>query len=430
MLYWMKKIYHLLIIAIVVFLVGCSSNHQLDSDVNTIICDNTIPNEDSNVTTSNSGIYYSLPNNIAYWDIYLKESIMLCNRAECQHTDETCMSYIPYMADALFTNNNKDKLFIIFRETLESTASTIAMCELNGENRIELTKTKDNQTLLYSFAFDDENLYYVVRNYSISGCTCIIYKLNYIHKKVIPIYETTRDIQLVTAYDSNLILIEKENNLEEIVQSADLDCQYNISSFNVNTENYEILESYYSSANQTKAVFPINNNILILEKVSDGLASVTKLNLKTGEKGIISDSIPFFGRISQESFRMTVDNNMFIHMLQPATNDQNYRSELIGINIDNGEILNCTLPMYNILIKNERSASTIVPESYPAWRGDFHPVMISNVIGDYLVAHTAVTSYIKFNDENKNNINYLVEVIEILPKEDFYHNKMNYTRIR
>lgn len=422
----MKKIYTILFLLIGIF-GGCSYNKH-DVQVCTLT-DITMPNKGCNVTTGEDGVYFAANNNIVYMDIATKTKTLLCNRVECLHNDDTCDSFFHNMPEVIFTNATKKLLFVVHRNDLSSTESIISVCNMSGSERKEIATINSNQTLYYSFVDDGENIYYVCMNVEDGNVTYIVKKTNYISGKSSTILSSPNNLQLLTAYNNKLIFWTNTYSSSDTSYFTEMNNL--IFEFDITTGKTNDIVSYTSKKNdQEEAYFLYNNYMIQFHNNMNGKATVYKTNLLTGEKMLLSNEYPFYGYISQNNYRMIIDNVLYLHLLQPMTESTSYRSELYGIDLNSGEIKKSTLQLYNYLIEDGSSASEIT--NYPKIDGIelYSPIIVSDQINDYYIVHTALTSYLCV-DELDNFINgYCVDVIEIVPKNDFFNNNMNYYRIR
>lgn len=122
------------------------------------------------ISSTDSGYYTTEMNNdgsfiICYIDYATKSKIVLCNRPECSHNDETCPAYLN-RGVSLFVCD--ETLYFYFPETITAKGgaensdnwSRLECANLNGSNRRILRQFNANSQIVCGIASDGVNLYY------------------------------------------------------------------------------------------------------------------------------------------------------------------------------------------------------------------------------------------------------------------------------
>ncbi len=430
----MKK---LIILILLVILTGCSpQKDDIEHDGPTELVDITMRNNQIDMAIAGDGIYFTDNHKIRYYDMNSGIAVPLCNRAECNHEDDTCTAHYIDVVPTLFTNPENTKLFFFERSTpsLYDFSSNIIMTDANGANRTIIGKRQPGQDLQYSFVFDDDSFYFVLLDVGDNGYVYSLNRVNYKEGKQDVIYTDKDKIYLSTAYGSKLIFV-KTLGYDPTALTASFDeVTHQIMSYDVDTGETEILDSYVATAdNQQKAVFPYKNFLYTFTRNGADSACVTKTDLITGQTTHLSDEFPFFGLIDQEdSYTMFIDDTLYIYMSYSNSFKEDYRAEHYGINTVTGEIRQCTLESYNYLIEDDMSVSDFDLNN-PIYKGEggfgrfFGSLWLFGEIDDYFLCGTTCTSYSLYDKEN-NGIAAMV--LELISKEDFYNNNREYIRIR
>lgn len=115
----------------------------------------------------NDGFYTSQNNhdgdygNLMYIDYDSKKKVYLCNKTECQHKDDTCLSYIPVEgAQGLFVDAGKlYRLSNAYSDNGQSVAPGLFVSDLDGTNSRLLYQLDSGMSWLRDFVFGNGMLY-------------------------------------------------------------------------------------------------------------------------------------------------------------------------------------------------------------------------------------------------------------------------------
>ncbi len=124
------------------------------------------------IAQNGAGAYYILPHtdkyaNIMYLDFASYSSMPLCSRPECEHSDDTCNSYLAWRGGYPSLAVNDTSLLLIHGNAGEfnldrygdAALPHVQAMELNGENRHTLCQFSASEDLNMSIACDNEFIY-------------------------------------------------------------------------------------------------------------------------------------------------------------------------------------------------------------------------------------------------------------------------------
>ncbi len=118
---------------------------------------------------TNDGIYFvewrdddSNGSNLLYLDYATRQAIVVCEKPDCLHNDETCTAFFPYRYGAANSCVVGNYLYMIFAGSeKENTLPALYRIDLNGQNRTQLATLPSEFDYNNPVATDGEKLYTV-----------------------------------------------------------------------------------------------------------------------------------------------------------------------------------------------------------------------------------------------------------------------------
>ena len=118
---------------------------------------------------TNDGLYFvelrndnSNNSNLLYLDYATRQAVVVCEKPDCLHSDETCTAFFPYRYGAANSCVVGNYLYIIFSGSeKENTLPTLYRIDLNGQNRTQLATLPSEFDYNNPVATDGEKLYTV-----------------------------------------------------------------------------------------------------------------------------------------------------------------------------------------------------------------------------------------------------------------------------
>ncbi len=196
----MKKL--LAIIISTIALCGCvggKSNSGKTGQSGDITALSSVAMEATNVTAIDEGVYYTDGGLLHFYDVNTGESVPVCNRAECTHSDETCTAYMPDVGTLLFTNR---KGYIFFTDN-----SDIYKINYDGSERSKVYTRADGVFPYRQYLSDDENLYFIEGIVSKDGVmTHELVAVNINSGNRTTLYSSNEYLVIVSSYDDNIVM--------------------------------------------------------------------------------------------------------------------------------------------------------------------------------------------------------------------------------
>lgn len=257
--------------------------------------------------------------NISYLDYETSQNIVLCNRPECQHFDETCSSYL--------TIDGRGRILFLLNEKLgmlscgddsgdQRSFPSLTLMDLNGDNEKTICTLKATQSAQKPIAVDDKNIFVILQDTakSDSGVETVftLVKINCETGEMIELYKSEKQIFLLGNSDDELFI--------KIFSPASGVFMHEIWNVPVDTkkaphkafewEHFKII----STINKNKLIYFENGSKdLKCYNLSDGLESVitTQLPDYTDNKGVSNMEIyrAFDGKIILSNFKYSKDNS-------------------------------------------------------------------------------------------------------------------------
>lgn len=98
--------------------------------------------------------------NLLYLDYASQSAIVLCEKPNCLHNDETCTSFFPLKYGSASSCVVKNYLYLIFSGSkTENVPPTLFRLSLNGQNRTEISTLPSEFSYSNPIATDGEKLY-------------------------------------------------------------------------------------------------------------------------------------------------------------------------------------------------------------------------------------------------------------------------------
>ncbi len=271
------------------------------------------------ISSTDSGYYTTEMNTdgsfiICYIDYATKSKIVLCNRPECSHNDETCPAYLN-RGVSLFVCD--ETLYFYFPEMIDAkggaensdNCARLECANLNGSNRRILRQFNANSQIVYGIASDGINLYYselttTVFDQKIKSEYWLVSQ-NINSGAVTKIKELSENKRIVDASENKFYFktFEETETADSFAQKQVISCSELI--------NGKLSEEV-PCANwmRDEAVGDVADNDLYLYKYQTD--SITKTDLATGEEtplieGVFNDTVIAAGikRVSNHYLVMT-----------------------------------------------------------------------------------------------------------------------------
>ena len=160
----------ILLLAFLVFLSGCSqpenSSELIENDLTMPVYFNTdrrrsVENDiyygyEDQITSTGDTTHY----NIFVVDIASGAKDYLCSTPGCTHSDESCTSYYWFKPEHIMYNKNHLIISGFDSRDEDHSGLKVFVSDLNGENRRDLFKQQNGETLQGNFALSESSLYY------------------------------------------------------------------------------------------------------------------------------------------------------------------------------------------------------------------------------------------------------------------------------
>ncbi len=295
----------------------------------------------SGQTVAAAGFYEVVPSsqkgsNLIYTDYASRTRTFLCNRLECLHKDENCTSWIASNACFLFMNSGKNRLFLLTLATFDSPYTCLWEVELNGEERKMIYQFEANFNVVNAIAADENTLYITAQK--VDPSTFQLKKAVY---QIDPGTSTATELLslgdhdwIYGAYEDNLIILSYNSTSKQFVYFR----------FCVGTGTKEEIYCY---SDTDEAATPVTatdgSNLYIIQPTGNVNAKILCVDMKTMNEKTLCPEIPFF------STETTTVSGIFDDVMILSLSDtRQQNAQLIhhyqyGINLQNGEIKECTL---------------------------------------------------------------------------------------
>ena len=250
------------------------------------------------ISSTDSGYYTTEMNNdgsftICYIDYATKSKIVLCNRPECSHNDETCPAYLN-RGVSLFVCD--ETLYFYFPEMITAKGGAensdnwprLECANLNGSNRRILRQFNANSQIVYGIASDGVNLYYcelttTAFNQEIKSEYWLVSQ-NINSGAVTKIKELSENKRIIDASDNKFYFKTFENT-----DTADLFAQKQVISCSELINGKLTEEVPCANWMRDEAVGDVADNDLYLYKYQTD--SITKTDLATGEETLLIEGV-------------------------------------------------------------------------------------------------------------------------------------------
>lgn len=318
---FMKKI--LALISLSLILTSCISNRAtINFDKNSIsnmydLTNTTVMEEKMylikpSLNNNNSG-------NILFTDLNENQTIYLCNRAECEHIDDSCTSFLNDPNGVITMLSNKSVLLYtdIIEDGTDSYEALFKM-DLNGQNRELIYSFKNGIRLNipYRMAEIGNNIYFIVlepsnNNGRIKYSPRILeLNIDTLQSNIIPAFNES--VEILGANSTSIFflstIIDTNGEIEYSIESYDL-ISHKASSL------YSIKKSDYSTITTIKA----HNNNVYIAKSNGEFGSVSVFSLDTLKETLLSDCVPVNGA-KMLSFFTIIDELIIFDTVIPDTN--------------------------------------------------------------------------------------------------------------
>ena len=433
----MKPFISCLLICVMVLFTGCGQEDSVsDSNVTTPPTSSSSESDVSEtepvglkLVTSPYGAFnetfgkdgfYSLQTNpnggssILYADYATRSAIMLCNRLECQHQDETCPAWFPFSGGRIFLNSAQDTLFCIGEaDAGEQRTETIWRMDLNGSNRRILYQCPPRERIMDAIASDASSLYFSV--YTVDYATAA-YEKNLMQVDLQtgeskPIHALNDSDWLFGACgDKLLLLYGKDTQYRYTLFSPSDGTETEVFSFERAMEKPETSLQVAPHDGYFYVFSPNEGSVFTPD--GDATAQLSKIDMVSGESEVLCDDFPWFG--AEHSFIQSFyDNHMIIDLHDTRENDPaKVRHYRYYIDCETGSYKESTLTYTQYALT---PFVTIVAETPDC----------------FIVSKGLYSTSIPFTDTDGSTYERIYDVPDyaFIAKEDFWNNIPNYQEI-
>ena len=306
----------------------------------------------SSIAAIKDGYYQVLPNpqggcNIVYTDLASHQTIFLCSRANCLHSDDTCTSWFSSVTVNLFVDSIESNLFCV---SVDSNGEFLWKMELNGGDRQLIYRCKTGESFRDAFAMDGDFLYFTiaVADGRTGGGGKELRRLNLTNGNNETILEYGNSDWLFSAYSGHLLFLFHEGT------------EFTYRSYNLDTHTFEDLYTYYSTGSATDCFARPNGQLLyIFEPVNSENAKISVLDLLSGHCSLLTEQFPYFGaeNIVVGGF---FDGYMSVSIWNINSHDTQAKQYLVDIN--NGTVYPIELTFEQGDITMPREVVAVMPD--------------------------------------------------------------------
>ncbi len=385
-----------------------SSTNQFHNESEEKISDINFLGKRDDVVTTSQGVYFlgpNTPNVICYYDEQSETSVPLCSRPECAHNDESCTAYMDGMLYLLLDDQNESQPLYLYR-TLESVEENqnpkieIYSMDVNGANRT-LRMEYQSGLMDLPMAASREFLYFVSSEIDQSTQNSVecLYQVNLSNGKLEKLQEYDCPTTLLGAYDQKLILEHNNDSLRQVV--AD------IFEYDVITRQEKELFHYEAepwiegelNGKSHPVAFPYKNELYVFEPSEERKANLSCWDLRTGEKNILAENVPYYGDQIAEDAEFA-DGKLILRCVENKPDGSGIDSQTFAINLKSGD-------WQEINLKDQYGLGLEV---------------IGATDNHYVVAlgESLHTSDVVKKDGTKETISYYATDFYLVDKEDYY----------
>lgn len=250
------------------------------------------------------GVYYlgsSSPNVVHYYEEASGQSVPLCARPECPHTDDSCTAWAPGMLYLLLDEQDPAQPLYLYSSTEDPSGKQYPVVRLyrmssSGADRT-LCMEYQNGLVDLQMAASDEFVYFLsseVDPATQSSVKCL-YQARLSDGTLEKLKQYDQPTVLLGAYDQKLVL--EHNNDSYLSAVADV--------FEVDVTTGQETQLFHYEASGEMAdeynpaphavAFSHQQYLYILEPAGGRTAQLSRRDLRTGEEQTVAESVPYYG---------------------------------------------------------------------------------------------------------------------------------------
>lgn len=256
------------------------------------------------VAAGEQGVYYlggSAPNVVYYYEEASGQSVPLCARPECPHTDDSCTAWAPGMLYLLLDVQNTAQPLYLYSSTEDPSGEQYPTVRLyrmaaNGADRTLCMEYRSGLVDLQMAASDDF-VYFLgseVDPATQNSVKCL-YQASLSDGTLKKLKQYDQPTILLGAYDQKLVL--EHNNDSYLSAVAD------VFEVDVTTGQETQLFHYEASGEMADDYNPAPHAVAyshgqylyILEPAGGRTAQLVRRNLRTGEEQTVAENVPYYG---------------------------------------------------------------------------------------------------------------------------------------
>lgn len=256
------------------------------------------------VAAGEQGIYYlggDAPNTVHYYDEASGQSVPLCARPECPHTDDSCTAWAPGMLYLLLDEQNKSQPLYLYSSTEDPSGERYPTVRLyrmsaNGADRTLCVEYQSGLVDLQMAASDDF-VYFLSSEVDPATQTSVkcLYQASLSDGRLEKLKQYDQPTILLGAYDQKLVL--EHNNDSYLSVAAD------VFELDVTTGRETQLFHYEAggepadeyNAKPHAVAFSHGQYLYILEPAGERTAQLYCRDLRTGGEQTVAESVPYYG---------------------------------------------------------------------------------------------------------------------------------------
>ena len=337
--------------------------------------------------------------NLLYLDYASQSAIVLCEKPNCLHNDETCTSFFPLKYGSASSCVVKNYLYLIFSGSkTENVPPTLFRLSLNGQNRTEISTLPSEFSYSNPIATDGEKLYTICNRLEIND-----EGIGHTFSNLISIALENGAIETLRKWNSDAYLWGAENSEMFIMvplNSEGSSLNFNVESINAagelkNTESFCQMSSSYFVADNKLYWYEKENASLCCRKLNSSSCEVLVQDIALAENEKAFLSFVFYPYIFLEIGDFSNNHGKFYYRVFNLEEQTNYevRLFLFETSTDNKLIRIIDLVNDSFIVNN---------------RENYQEVIALNEDGQAVVFETwaPVQSFISVNDLLNSVPNY------------------------
>lgn len=256
------------------------------------------------VAAGAQGVYYlgvSAPNTVYYYDKTSSQSVPLCARPECPHTDDSCTAWAPGLLYLLLDEQNESQPLYLYSSTEDPSGEQYPTVRLyrmsaNGADRT-LCMEYQNGLVDLQMAASDDFVYFLsseVDPATQSSVKCL-YQASLSDGKLEKLQQYDQPTILLGAYDQKLVLEHNNDSyLSAVADVFELDVSTGQETQLFHYEASGEMSDDYNPAPHSVA-FSHGQYLYILEPSGERTAQLSRRDLRSGEEEMVAESVPYYG---------------------------------------------------------------------------------------------------------------------------------------